>query len=196
MEGGLFGGLGGMSPEGPMAAYAKGTAQRFGLTQTSGFRPGDPGWHGVGRAADFSNATGPTKEMMAFAQYLAATVGRNLKELIYTPLGYGIKNGKQVPPYARQGHYNHVHVAYALGAGNPILTPTKEMAKKIDAQAFGRANIKTFTAGNGEFGGGPTVNGGINVTVNAGGVNDPQELAAMVAWEIQQAIESNDSLFV
>jgi hypothetical protein len=171
-------------------------ARSKGLSLTSGYRPGSKGWHGVNRARDYSNGFAPTQEMMAFAQQLSSRYGENLKELIYTPLGYSIKNGRKVPPIAASSHYNHVHVAYALGAGNPILTPTKEMAEKIDAQAFGRANIKTFTAGNGEFGGGPTINGGINVTVNGSGVSDPQELAAMVAWEIQRAIDGTDSLFV
>jgi hypothetical protein len=171
-------------------------AKSKGLSLTSGFRPGSKGWHGVNRARDYSNGSSPTPQMMAFAQKLINDYGGNLKELIYTPLGFSIKDGKKVPPIAASSHFNHVHVAYALGAGNPILTPTKAMAEKIDAQAFGRANIKTFTAGNGEFGGGPTINGGINVTVNGSGVNDPKELAAMVAWEIQQAMESTDPLFV
>jgi len=171
-------------------------ARAKGLSLTSGFRPGSKGWHGVNRARDYSNGSSPTPQMMAFAQKLINDYGGNLKELIYTPLGFSIKDGKKVPPIAASSHFNHVHVAYALGAGNPILAPTKAMAEEIDARAFGRANIKTFTAGNGEFGGGPTINGGINVTVNGSGISDPQELAAMVAWEIQQAMESTDPLFV
>jgi hypothetical protein len=51
-------------------------------------------------------------------------------------------------------------------------------------------------SGYGMGGGGAVINGGINVTVNGSGVSDPQELAAMVAWEIQRAIDGTDSLFV
>lgn len=34
-----------------------------------------------------------------------------LLELIHTPLGFGVKNGARVAPYAENAHYNHVHVA-------------------------------------------------------------------------------------
>jgi len=34
-----------------------------------------------------------------------------LRELIYTPLGYGAKNGARTAPYAAANHYNHVHLA-------------------------------------------------------------------------------------
>jgi hypothetical protein len=62
-----------------------------------------------------------------------------------------------------KGHSDHVHVAYAGGLGNPILAPTRAMARQIDANALGAQNIKTYTAGKGEFGSGTTT-GDINVT--------------------------------
>jgi hypothetical protein len=190
------GGLGGAAAGG-VDAFTP-IAQRMGLTMTSGYRPGDPGWHGANRARDFSNGTGPTPQMMQFAQYMASTYGSNLKELIYTPLGFSIKNGQRVAPYAQGSHYNHVHVAYALGAGNPIIAPTKAMAQKIDAQALGRANVQTFTAGKGEFGSGTTINGGINVTVNGSGIDDVDTLASVIALKIGEAVSDARaaSLFV
>lgn len=81
------------------------------------FRPGDDGWHGQNRARDLS---GPAATMMAFAQMLARTVGPRLLELIFTPLGFGIKNGQRVPlsfwtPQVNADHFDHVHVAMARG---------------------------------------------------------------------------------
>lgn len=95
-------------------------AQRFGLQMTSAYRPGDPGYHGMNRARDYSNGFGPTSQMMAFAKFMVGAYGSRLKELIYSPLGYGIKNGQKVPnsfwgATTVAGHYNHVHVAMADG---------------------------------------------------------------------------------
>jgi hypothetical protein len=46
--------------------------------------------------------------------------GKSLKELIYTPLGFGIANGKQVGldywgESTNNIHYDHVHVAFEKG---------------------------------------------------------------------------------
>jgi uncharacterized protein YukE len=180
------GGLGGAAAGG-VDAFTP-IAQRMGLTMTSGYRPGDPGWHGANRARDFSNGTGPTPQMMQFAQYMASTYGSNLKELIYTPLGFSIKNGQRVAPYAQGSHYNHVHVAYANGLGNPLVAPTGDLARKIDEKALGKANVKTFTAGNGEFDSGTTINGGVNVTVNGSGIDDVDTLASIIALKIGDAV--------
>jgi hypothetical protein len=85
---------------------------------TSGFRPGDKGWHGQNRARDYSNGGGPTPEMMGFARTVAASIGKSLLELIYTPLGWGIKNGGRVGSFGAavdRDHYDHVHLALARG---------------------------------------------------------------------------------
>ena len=136
------GGLGGAAAGGGVDAFTP-IAQRFGLQMTSGYRPGDPGWHGANRARDFSNGTGPTPQMMQFAQYMASTYGANLKELIYTPLGYSIKNGQKVAPYAQAGHYNHVHVAYNQGNMAPLLEEMKAMPKGAKVAAV---NSSEFVA--------------------------------------------------
>jgi hypothetical protein len=183
---GVSGGLGGAAAGG-VDAFTP-IAQRMGLTMTSGYRPGDPGWHGANRARDFSNGTGPTPQMMQFAQYMASTYGSNLKELIYTPLGFSIKNGQRVAPYAQGAHYNHVHVAYGLGAGNPAFFGSQSEAERWErSMVSGSVRVGSVT-GNSAEGFGATINGGINVTVNAGATNDPDQLAYMVAVKIQEAV--------
>lgn len=119
MPGGGFGDGAGVGPLAGVDSFTP-IAQRFGLMMTSAHRPGDPGYHGQNRARDYSNGFGPTPQMLRFAKFLAAVYGRQLKELIYTPLGFGIKNGVKVPleffgDRVNQMHNNHVHVAYARG---------------------------------------------------------------------------------
>jgi hypothetical protein len=113
------GGLGGMEPGGKSGLNAfNSLATSFGLTVGSGFRKGSitssgrPSYHGMGRARDFP---GSASNMMQFAQFMAATFGARLKELIYTPMGFAIKDGRRVAPYAQKDHYDHVHVAMAQG---------------------------------------------------------------------------------
>lgn len=89
-------------------------ASQFNLSVTSAYRPGDDGWHGKNRARDFSNGYATPQEL-AFGQAVAARWGSRLLELIHTPLGFGIKNGQRVAPYAADDHYDHVHVAMQLG---------------------------------------------------------------------------------
>jgi phage-related minor tail protein len=118
------GGYGDLAGVGPVAGVDSFTpiASRYGLIIPKGgaHRPGDPGWHGQNRARDYSNGFGPTPEMHRFASMMALVYGRQLKELIYTPLGFGIKNGQRVPlefwgSRVNAMHNNHVHVAYARG---------------------------------------------------------------------------------
>jgi Transglycosylase-like domain/Putative Flp pilus-assembly TadE/G-like len=94
-------------------------AAKFGLHVVSGLRPGaitDSGnvsWHASGNALDLAAPMTPQGKaaMLAFAQYAAQTWGSQLEELIHTPLGYGIKNGARVAPYAAADHFDHVHIA-------------------------------------------------------------------------------------
>jgi hypothetical protein len=124
--GGLgFGGGGGSLPVGgggggslmganpALKVYAD-VAAKFGLQVTSGLRPGDSdSYHGSGNAIDLAAPMTPEGKaaMLRFAQYAAENWGGQLEELIHTPLGYGIKNGVRVAPYAAAEHYNHVHIA-------------------------------------------------------------------------------------
>lgn len=104
-------------------------ARQFGLTLTSDYRPGDPGYHGKNRARDYSNDSvgRGTPEQLRFAQHLVQNYGSSLTQLIYTPLGFGIANGKKVGldywgERTNAAHYHHVHVA--LAKGGRILKPT------------------------------------------------------------------------
>lgn len=102
-------------------------ASSMGLQMTSGKRgpryPGDRSLHISGRAMDFSNVPQGTKgsaEMNKFAIEMINRYGSSIKQLIYTPLGYGIANGKQVPlsywgNSINNTHWDHVHVAFEKG---------------------------------------------------------------------------------
>jgi hypothetical protein len=136
--------------------------------------------------------------MMKFAQTLVATSGSNLAELIYTPLGYSIKHGKRIPPIAQSSHYNHVHVAYAYGPGNPAFLPDQASAIDWEKKMMpGGARVRSITSNSSESLGGTSV-GNINVTVNAGHTNDPDQLATIVAQRLSQAIQEvrSASVFV
>lgn len=115
------GALGGAAVGGSGLNAFNGIATRFGLSIGSGFRPGsitksgNLSYHAMGRARDFP---GPPAAMMAFARYMVARFGKSLKELIYTPMGFGIKNGHRIAsfgPAVDADHYDHVHVAMAQG---------------------------------------------------------------------------------
>lgn len=128
--GGILGGGGGALPIGGggggtlmgakpgLKVYAD-AAARFGLTVTSGLRPGDSdSYHGTGDAIDVAAPMTPQGEaaMLAFANYAVEHWGSQLEELIHTPLGYGIKNGQKVPlsfwgSATNAEHFNHVHIA-------------------------------------------------------------------------------------
>jgi hypothetical protein len=88
-------------------------ARRFGLSVSSGFRPGDDGCHGQNKARDFSG--GSKDAMMRFAKFMVENYGKELGELIYTPLGYSIDKGNKTSPIAASDHYDHVHVAIGCG---------------------------------------------------------------------------------
>lgn len=90
-------------------------AESMGLQLTSYLRSNDPdSLHYKGLAMDFSNGI-DTPQQLAFAKKVAKRYGKNLAELIYTPLGYGIKDGKVVKleywgDKTNREHYDHVHV--------------------------------------------------------------------------------------
>jgi hypothetical protein len=63
---------------------------------------GNLSYHATGEALDFSNGY-ETPQEMAFARYMVSRFGSRLAELIYTPLGFSIKDGQKVPPIALRG---------------------------------------------------------------------------------------------
>ena len=97
-------------------------AKKYGLSITSAYRRGDRGYHGKNRARDYSNdgVGRGTPQQLAFAKEMIKQYGSALTQLIYTPLGFGIANGKRVGldywgPATNSIHYDHVHVALAKG---------------------------------------------------------------------------------
>lgn len=172
----------------------EGLASMFGLATTSRYRPGDDGYHGLDRARDFSNGYGPTKEMLDFAKYIASTMGSRLLELIYTPLGWGIKDGRVVPNSfwgqdTLSGHYNHVHVAMAYGSSNPAFFSSKEKAREWERQMMPTgAKVATYTMNSSEGFGGMDVNAPITIYQQPG--QDPEELAAIVVTRLSMAVEN------
>jgi transglycosylase-like protein/putative Flp pilus-assembly TadE/G-like protein len=99
--------------------YVEVAAEQFHLHVSSGLRPisittnGNHSLHEQGAAVDI---TGAPADMLAFAKYAAAHWGGQLEELIHTPLGYGVKNGQQVPlsfwgAATNADHFDHVHLA-------------------------------------------------------------------------------------
>jgi hypothetical protein len=115
--GGGGGALMGANPR--MSVYVDVAAKQFNLHVSSGLRPisittnGNHSLHETGFAVDLN---GSQADMLAFAKYAAAHWGGQLEELIHTPLGYGVKNGQQVPlsfwgSETNAGHFDHVHLA-------------------------------------------------------------------------------------
>lgn len=78
-----------------------------------------PGTYGKGLAVDSRGREaggvrgGPAVHMAVFSLFVP--VQHLLAELIYSPAGYSIKDGRKVAPYAFDDHFNHVHAAFPLG---------------------------------------------------------------------------------
>lgn len=95
------------------ALWAKVHAAFPSARMTSNFRPGDPGYHGKGKAVDVAGAARMDTSMMyKINKWAAATMGGSLSQLIYTP-GINLLNGKPHTYNAatRADHYDHVHMA-------------------------------------------------------------------------------------
>lgn len=112
-------------------------AAQFGLTAGSRFRdpngptvagvPAAQSYHASGRATDYN---GTPEQRLAFANFMAANYGPQLKELIYSAPGFNstIKDGQIKGPFgafytlAQAGdHSDHVHIAFAKGGPVPKL---------------------------------------------------------------------------
>lgn len=109
---------GGGSVAGGVSGAASTIMQQFpGLSITSGFRPGDPGYHGRGLALDLA---GPPGTMNTAATWIAQNMGGSLLEGIHNP-GLSVKNGANVPPgfwgaATWADHADHIHIALAGAA--------------------------------------------------------------------------------
>ncbi|MFN3003264.1 tape measure protein [Mycolicibacterium wolinskyi] len=144
-------------------------AARFGLTKTSGTRPGDDGYHGSGQAGDYG---GPVDKMRAFAAYMSQNFGSSLAEIIFDADGWAgnVKNGKVTGPFGnvytmdQAGyHGDHVHIAWAKFdqggwlqpgmtlaqnlTGKPELILTAEQLEELAKQGIDPATMQHGTAG-------------------------------------------------
>lgn len=121
-EGGRVAGIDLKGARSGMAKYAI-DAAKYMLSVSSGLRPGsitssgNQSLHSTGDALDL---VGSARNMLRYARHAVQSYGRQLAELIHTPLGFGIKGGKRVPLSFWGGtvnadHVGHVHVGSRSG---------------------------------------------------------------------------------
>jgi hypothetical protein len=87
------------------------------------------------------------------------------------------------------GHFDHLHVAYALRAGNPAFFQRQKDAISWEKSMSGDARIASVTTNSREIGRGDVIVNLGGVTVHAGDVRDADELANIVAIKIGQAVD-------
>ncbi len=106
----------------------------------STLRPGDPGYHGRGKAIDFGFGTGPggagSAGLASIKRLLHDQVGANLAELIYNGVGNDRNNLKNGRPLAYSAatqaqHRNHVHAAVRDQGG---LVPSGTVAVNLSGR--------------------------------------------------------------
>lgn len=103
----------GGGPVSPQEMYGVVRGQFPGARMTSGFRPGDPGYHGRNRAVDLAGARGGDGAAMRAIDTFIGNRYPGSSELIYTPGPYNIKDGRphSYSAAVRADHYDHVHWA-------------------------------------------------------------------------------------
>lgn len=120
------------------------------MTITSTLRNSND-YHGMGKAVDFSNGYDDTPEMQAAAKFFADNYGSQLLELIHSPFGNNIKNGKSVGDgFGFYGagtmnqHRNHVHVAADAPLSATSAKPDMKVSVDVaDGGSSGASSTKT-----------------------------------------------------
>ncbi|MFC9432680.1 transglycosylase SLT domain-containing protein [Nocardia sp. NPDC057030] len=119
-----------------------------GMKLTSGYRNKGDDYHTQGKAADFSDGQDDTPGMQSLAGFIATNYPGSL-ELIHSPFGHNIKNGRDVgdgistytAPIMAE-HRNHVHWASSA----PVSAPgTTAPAGSIPAVSTGTNTTTTGT---------------------------------------------------
>lgn len=179
-----IGGIGGAKGS---LSVAKQLASKLGLIMTSYLRTWPPGsYHTMGRAMDFSDGVN-TPGMMKYAKMMVSRYGKSLAELIYTPLGFSIKHGRKVAPLSPGNHYDHVHVAFGLGAGNPAFFSSQAAAQAWERKMMPTsAKVASVTTNSSEGFGSYTLHSPITIYQQPN--QDSEELANMVAIRLSMAI--------
>ncbi len=180
-----------------------------GAAVSSGYRPGDPGYHGAGLAADLIGGGAAGMAQMAAGFY--GMSGR-LMELIHSGGGgFFVKNGARVGAsfYASEiaGHYDHVHVAAnnnALMDRGGLLRPgmtnvlngtggAERVLSLAQTQSFDRlVQILDQQRAEGSVGGlgvGVRRRGGNDITINVySNTDNPSGLARQLGVELEKVI--------
>lgn len=136
-EGGRVAGIDLKGARAGMSKYAI-DAARYMLSVSSGLRPGaitssgNQSLHATGDALDL---VGSARNMLRYARHAVESYGRQLVELIHTPLGFGIKNGKRVPlsfwgSTVNADHVGHVHVGDRAGGAAGGLALLGDIARQ------------------------------------------------------------------
>jgi len=87
------------------------------------------------------------------------------------------------------GHSDHVHVAYALGAGNPAFFNSADAADKWESMMAGKNPIvSSVRAQANEVRGGGTMTVNAPITINQQPGQDSDQLASLVAIKLTQAV--------
>lgn len=172
-----------------LAGYAQ-DASSFGLRVSSGARPGaitsagNVSNHSRGLAIDLA---GPPASMLAFGKHAASSYGSKLSELIYTPMGFAIKNGARVAPYAQADHFDHVHLAAngPMGGGGMAGGGFAGVGGGAGAGIGGAMSMPALKARKSKLGGVPGALANAAVTTNAAAltknINDALGGGAMAA---------------
>lgn len=146
--------LGGFAGGGVIDSISSVIRSKFpGMTITSTQRNGDPGYHGRGKAVDFSNGSDSTAGMRAAAAYIAENYGPPITaQLIHQPFnrnigqgvgfvgdGLGFYGGSTMA-----GHRNHVH--WAANAPVPLV-PGGPIDPALFADTGGSFDVGSFVNG-------------------------------------------------
>jgi hypothetical protein len=169
----------------------------------SGYRAGDPGYHGLARAVDLGEAGfagGMGRPLLGqMAAYIYRNYGAQTKELIYTgayDTTPDIKNGAVLNYGAatNAAHRNHVH--WAMANGGVIGEPVIGMGLRSGGSySFGERGPETVLPGvRGREFGGPVGGGGApNVVVQARVFVGNREITDIARVEAQAVVASSNA---
>ena len=141
-----------------------------------------------------SDGAGETPGMNKVAAEMASKYGSSLTELIYTPMGFSIKNGQKTGLISPDNHYHHIHVAVAEGLAKAAVFSSEQAALNYEKSMMPggaspmKVDLSSMTANSSEFAGGGGLTVG-DVNVNVSGVDNPKEIATVVADEILAAVQ-------
>lgn len=182
--------VGAQGSQQPGAAFVDNIASQFGLTKTSGSRPGDDGYHGSGQAGDYA---GSVADMQRFAAYMSQNFGSSLAEIIFDAKGWAgnVKNGQNTGAFGNVytmdqagDHSDHVHVAWAgFAGGGAARGPGGPKSDEIDAKLSDGEHV--WTAAEVAAAGGHSAMYAMRAAALAGqipGYNEGGAVLPLAAW--------------